>query len=244
MKLKFPKNYENQIIQGDCLKLMSAIPDKAVDLVLTDPPYGVRKKEEWDEEKHFKNTIDPWLNECLRVSKTVIWFCAGKMMPLILKNREDIFHRLLIWNKPPGSQYAGAMHSNIWYSIEPILVFGEHLPKDKNKCYGYACFDSRTVPSKAYNHPTSKPLQLMEKLVYFYSNEGDLILDPFSGSGSTAVAAKTQKRRYIGLELSEEHCKESRERLKTCVVRNTLKDALNKKKKQLVKNTLDWEKSD
>jgi len=193
---------ENGVLYcGDCLEIMKLMPDKSVDLVLTDPPYGVRKKEVWDKREYFLKNLDNWLSECLRLSKTIIWFTAGSVLPYVLRNREEVFHRLLIWNKPPGSQLAGAMHSNIWYSMEPILVFGEAPTTNKQKKYGFAVFDYPTVPSALYNHPTTKPLGLIEELLYFYSQENNLVLDPFLGSGTTAVACERLGRKWIGIEI-------------------------------------------
>lgn len=127
------------------------------------------------------------------------------MIPYILKNREDQFARLLIWNKPKGTQFAGASNNNIWYSMEPILVFGTNGGINKNKDYGFSVFDYRTIPFAEYNHPTVKPLDLMRKLIYFYSNENDIILDPFMGTGTTIIASHQLKRRYIGIEKDKEH---------------------------------------
>lgn len=203
----------NQIVCGDCLEIMADWPDNCVDLVLTDPPYGVRKKEDWDAWEYFINNLNYWLDGCLFLSPRTIWFCADKMMPYVLYSREDVFHRLLIWNKPKGSQFAGAMHDNIWYSLEPILVFGEPMPLDKNKGYSYATFDYRTIEKKRFGHPTTKPLGLMVKLIEFYSNPNDLILDPFCGSGTTCVAAKLLGRNYIGIDISSDYCQIARQRL-------------------------------
>lgn len=199
-----------ELFNGDCINILKNLEDKSIDLICTDPPYGVRKgkndgSEIWDDRKHFFKTIDNWLKECLRVSKTTIWFCADKMLPYILKGRENVFHRILFWNKPAGSQFAGAMHSNIWYSIEPILVFGEVPKTNKTKRYGFANFSYRTVPHKEFGHPTTKPLELMKDLIYFYSNEGDLVCDPFMGSGTTGVACKELGRNFIGVELDEQY---------------------------------------
>ena len=116
----------NVVICGDCLPIMSDMPDKCVDLIVTDPPYGVRKEEEWDNKEHFIECVNEWLSECRRISPLVIWFCAGAMIPEILKHRDDFF-RLLIWNKPDGSQYAGASNNNIWYSSEPILLLVKRM---------------------------------------------------------------------------------------------------------------------
>lgn len=116
---------------ADCLDILPKIPAGVIDLVLTDPPYGVRKTEEWDAKSYFEENINDWLRACLSCAPRMIWFCAGKMLPQILENRRADFFRLLIWNKPAGSQYNGASHNNLWYSIEPICLFGQ--PEDWNK---------------------------------------------------------------------------------------------------------------
>ena len=212
--------YINKIIQGDCIEVMKGIPDKSVDLIITDPPYGVRKKEEWDNKNDFIENINLWFKEFFRISRYgVIIFCADKMIPYLIEGREKEYQRILIWNKPPGSQFAGACNNRLWYSIEPILIFSqnyEELKKNyENDCgYTYQFFDMRTIPFKQYGHPTTKPVPLMEWLILHFSKKGQIILDPFIGSGTTAVACKETNRNYIGIELNEEYCKIARRRIK------------------------------
>ncbi len=203
------------LLEGECLEVMKKLPDESIDLVLTDPPYGVRKKEFWDSKRIFLERVNKWISSCYKLTRnTVIWFSSDKRLPYILKENEKKFHRILVWNKPIGSQFSGAMHTNIWYSVEFILVFTKKIRKtNKKKRYGYSCFNYRTVPEKKYNHPTTKPLELIEDLIYFYSDEEDLILDPFLGSGTTAVACERLNRRWIGIEINPEYCKIARERI-------------------------------
>ena len=116
-----------------------------------------------DARELFLTKIKLWLDECLRVSKSgVIWFCASSMLPHILPGYEEYFQRLLIWDKPPGSQFAGAMHNKLWYSMEPILVFDKNnlTKKGKNSPYSYSTFQARTIAKKKYGHPTTKPLPI------------------------------------------------------------------------------------
>ena len=72
------------------------------------------------------------------------------------------------------------------------------------------------------NHSTQKPLKLIERLVIASSNEGDIILDPFLGSGSTAIASKKLNRKFIGIEVDKEYCKFAEERLKKELAQKTL----------------------
>ena len=215
---KKPYYSENgiEIYCGDCREVMGSIPDKYIDSVISDPPYGVRKQEEWDDKNLFVESIDEWLSHCRRIAKAgIVWFCADKMIPYILRNNSDIFHRILFWDKPPGSQYNGAAHNNLWYSMEPILVFdmGEITEKGKKAPFGYSSFQHCTIPSARFGHPTTKPLPLMEWLIEHYSDCGDLVLDPFMGSGTTLRAAKNMGRRAIGIELEEKYCEIAAKRL-------------------------------
>ena len=213
---------QNEILTGDCLEIMQDMADNSVDLVLTDPPYGVRKTEAWDARELFLTRIKLWLNECLRVSKTgVVWFCASSMLPHILPGYEEYFQRLLIWDKPPGSQFAGAMHNKLWYSMEPILVFDKNnlTKKGKEAPYSYSTFQARTIPKKKYGHPTTKPLELISWLIEHYSDEGDVILDPFLGSGTTAVAALNTGRFFIGIEQEPEHVQTAKNRVQEAILK-------------------------
>jgi len=187
----------------------------SVPIIATDPPYGVRteKEFEWDAEADFKKNIRGWLYECLRVAEyTVIWHCAGKMLPFIFEDKmlRKKFHRLHFWEKPSGSQYNGASHNNIWYNIEPILVFSNNVEAttanySKDVSYAYDNLSYPTVAKSKYGHPTTKPLGEIVDLVLHYSKEGQTVLDPFAGSGTLAEACIKTKRKYICIEQDDTH---------------------------------------
>jgi DNA modification methylase len=181
-------------------------------IVITDPPFGVRKDEEWDDKELFKTKIKVWLDECLRVTDhTVIWFCASKMMPYIMRHiPPEYFHRMHYWRKPKGTQFAGASHNKIWYSIEPILVFTKDKDKtihnfDEDAEWNYDDLEYDTIARKVWNHQTTKPVGLINQLVQHYSKAGDTILDPFGGSGTLAEVAIKTNRKYIIIEQDENH---------------------------------------
>ena len=199
---------------------MKGIPDKSVDLVVTDPPYGKRKDIEWDNKDDFIKNIDLWFNEFFRISKYgIIIFCAGSMIPYLIKNREKEYQRILIWNKPLGSQFNGACNNRLWYSIEPILIFSQNYEELKKNyeedCeHAYQFFDMRTIPFKRYKHPTTKAVPLIEWLILHYSKKGQIICDPFLGSGTTAVACKETGRKYIGIDKDSKYCEIARRRIR------------------------------
>ena len=123
----------------------------------------------------------------------------------------ELFHRIHIWNKPAGTQFAGASHNNVWYSIEPILVFTKDkqltISYGKDEPFNYDILEYRTIAKKKWNHVSSKPVELMATLIQHYSTEGELVFDGFGGSGSTAEAAIKTKRRYITVEKDPDHYK-------------------------------------
>lgn len=203
------------LYKGDTNYILPKFEKDSVDAVITDPPYGIRKKDKWDDKNIFIKNIDNWIDLNYNITKgVVVWFCADIMLPHILVKHENKFHRLLIWNKPPGSQYSGACKSNIWYSSEFMVVLGKSIPKtNRHNYYGYSTFNYRTVPFKKFNHHTAKPIELMRDLVYFYSREGNIVFDPFSGTGTTLLACEEQGRKWIGIEEDEGHCKTTINRL-------------------------------
>ena len=207
------------IYHADCRDILPLIPDKSIDLVLTDPPYGVRK-DDWDDKLEFVYFVQEWIQKLTLLAPIIIWFTSSKHLPQMLQGRND-FHRLLIWNKPPGTQYAGSSHNNIWYSFEPILVFGNEktiIKKGGDSPYSYAVFNASTTPERNFNHPTSKPESLINWLVQHYSDKDDIILDPFLGSGTTCYCAKKLNRYSIGIEIEEKYCEIAANRCRQMVM--------------------------
>jgi site-specific DNA-methyltransferase (adenine-specific) len=187
------------------MDILKQLPDKCIDLVLTDPPYGINisnnigrrkgdkhsdyKKCDWDNEAPKKEVF----KEIMRVSKNQI-----------------------IW---------GANHfiNNIPFNSSCWLVWDKLFSEDVSFASCELAYTSFTSVVKRYRlssqqgierfHPTQKPLKLFEMILRDYSNENDLILDCFSGSGTTAVACHNLNRRFICIEKDEDYYKASVERL-------------------------------
>jgi DNA modification methylase len=210
----------NQIYNGDCLEIMKELPDKSIDLLLTDIPYdgvtrrsnGLRNLDKKDADI-FNINMDNMLCEFRRITKGSIYiFCAWWQISEIvldLKNN-GLSTRLCIWEKTNPSP----MNGDVIYlsGIEPFIygkfpkaVFNEHC---RNTVFKYPSGKSKI-------HPTQKNLNLFKELITISSNENDLILDPFLGSGTTALAAKQLNRNYIGIELSKEYCTIAYNRIKS-----------------------------
>lgn len=189
----------NEVVCGDCEKGMAMIPDKAIDLVLTDPPYRNENQPTKDMRKNGgMNNFGEKLNniqyeEMLRTSKEQIIWGAN--------NFECIpsFKGFLIWEKGIPFDFTMSMCELASVS-EGILTIAK-------------MFKHRISGSEFRQHPTQKPLELMRWILENYSKEGDLICDPFMGSWTTARACKDLGRDFIGFEISEEYCAIGEKRL-------------------------------
>jgi DNA modification methylase len=194
---------ENTIICGDCLDIMRDMPDNSVDLVLTDPPYGIGEKwvggkgNGWgqtDNEKLVRNRWDnkpPSQDTLLHVQRvgqnSIIWGGNYFMLPPS--------RCWLLWVKPERG-FTLAEAEMAWTSFDKIVRVKE-MPRHIKDRY----------------HPTQKPYSLIEWCIENYSKPNALIFDPFCGSGTTCVAAKRLGRRYIGIDISPEYCDIARKRL-------------------------------
>ena len=170
---------------GDCLELMKDIPDKSIDLVLTDPPYAVDYAE-WDV---FNNE---WFVEAMRIGKTLAFTSGHKCM---YKYPEP---NCIIALVRPGSiqlQKKGGGFSH-W---EPVLVYGDKLPNvDMKIIHAQTDFSNE-------GHPCSKGLDGFVWLCEKLSKEGDTILDCFLGSGTTLQACRKTGRNGIGFEINPDY---------------------------------------
>ena len=211
----------NEILLGDAYELIKEISDKSVDMVYTDIPYlyvyggdcGTSKiggdvMKMRDALKEISDGIDHSIfNEFIRVCKKTnifIW-CSRLQMRDILNFFAKYNYTLLVWTK---NNPLPACNQSYLNDIEICLHFREPGVKLND---GYELkskwFNSSTNKGdkEKYSHPTIKPLALVERHILHASQPGDIILDPFIGSGTTAVAAMKNGRRYIGFEKNEEY---------------------------------------
>ena len=192
-----------RIYNEDCMETMERMDDDSVDLVLTDPPYGVDfdydkyddGKEEWES---LISSVLPKLID--KSSMVLMQSCSINKMEWIYNNYPPDW--LICWYKgsPGTSAFIGF---NDW---EPILVYGKN--STDNHDYFYA------KPRDDNKHPCPKSINWAEKLISDHTEEDDLVYDPFIGSGTTAVACEKLNRKWIGSEISEEYCEIARDRIK------------------------------
>lgn len=222
----------NTIVLGDSYKLIKEIPDKSIDLIYTDIPYlygsgGTSKGSELSKRIQKIRTQDladisdgidySILDEFVRIMKKMncfIW--CSKLQILDIMNyfaSRGNNYEILVWCKtnPTPATY------NTWLpDIEYCLYFREK---------GVVLNDGYDLKSKwfvkpinkadkdKYNHPTIKPLELVKKHIEHATQKGDIVLDCFSGSGTTCVACKELNRNFIGIEINKEYWQISQDRL-------------------------------
>ena len=202
-----------KLYQGDCLEVMDELikADVKVDMILTDPPYGIDLTPQRENGK-FKNTkvindnnlcwLPKFVNQIYALTKnTAIIFCAWQNIDKFKIELEKKFtiKNILVWNK----DWFG-MGNNYRPNYELILLCCKTniTTKSKNKSN---ILTYRRIPPQKLKHSCEKPVGLLEDLIYELTDENDIVLDSFMGSGSTGVACLNTNRRFIGIELDEKY---------------------------------------
>lgn len=209
-----------RLMHGDCLERMKEIPDGSVDLVLTDPPYGMSFQSHRRKDLYSKIDNDDdldWLgrffDECNRVLKndTAIYaFCSWHNVDVFKREFEKRFKlkNILVWVK--NNHGSGDLKGSYAPRHEFILYGHKGRRILEEKRYDDVLFFDKTGN---HHHPTEKPVDLLELLVKNSSLEGEAVLDPFMGSGSTGVACVNTGRDFIGIELDDGYFEIARKRI-------------------------------
>jgi site-specific DNA-methyltransferase (adenine-specific) len=200
MTTGLPKPYYERdgivIYCADCRDVLPLLPAGSVDLVLTDPPYGVEfRGQDWD-----RDVPEAALQLPNMYPRVAI------IMGTVTAYQFPTPKWVACWERPASNSRSKVGGFSHW---SPILLYGD--------CKMSVDFRSWHAIANAYppgfGHPSPKPERLMLWLVSELSNPGDLILDPFMGSGTTLVAAKQLGRRAIGIEIEERYCEIAVKRL-------------------------------
>lgn len=215
----------NKIYNKDCISWIKDVPDNAIDLVIIDSPYKIRKKthevnslaiavKKYNLELQRDNLIDEYdksiLKELIRVMKKIniyIW-CNGEQVPFYIDyfvNKNKCKMDILVWNKTN----AMPLYNNKYMTDKEYCLYFRKGGYCNPSCYK----DAKTVfylpinqkDKKKWIHPTIKPLSIIRALIRNSSKENDVVLDCFLGSGTTAVACILENRKYIGVELNKKY---------------------------------------
>lgn len=216
----------DKIYNLDCLKGLKQLPDKSIDLIMTDPPYLIKSTRAGGHSR-LTYSIQP-VNNLIKENAL-----DGGMNPAILPELTRVMKKIncYIWcNKAQIPDYlnyfVGELGCSfdiiIWHKTNPPPTCHNKYLSDKEYCLyfrkgGYCQPTSyetaktvfhqpiNVLDKKAYNHPTIKPLNIVKTLIANSSKPGEIVLDPFLGSGTTAVACMELERKYIGYEINKEY---------------------------------------
>lgn len=237
---KMIDSFINQLIVGDVLEVLPKIPSASVQLVCTDPPYNLGKnygktvdKKDWDEYERFTRQ---WLDECQRILRSdgsIYVFMGVRFVSkqfLIMEEMGFLFNGWITWHYTQGTGRTigfSPRHEDILYftksanytfNLDEVRIPQKYY-RGRNNMEGANPGDVWKFSHVHYSnperedHPTQKPEALIERILRASSNEYDIVLDPFVGSGTTARVAQVLNRRYIGIDINPEYVAMSRKRL-------------------------------
>ena len=222
---------KNEIFLDDCFNFLKKIPSSSIDLIAIDPPYEINyERLEWDKKGNFswktlceqyyrilkkegnliifqgwsnvcntklifdsKFTMQNWIiydrikgrgakSNLISTREDILWYTKTKKIYTFNKTSSTILKKTGgTIGKKNGNKYRGL--SNVWTDISPIVPWS----------------------SEREEHPTQKPLVLLERIVKVFSNENDVVLDTFCGCGTTCIASKKLNRNYIGIEKEKKY---------------------------------------
>lgn len=216
---------------GDCVELLDSVPDSSIDMVLTDPPYNISKENNlhtmgrsgidfgyWDKGFDLFSYIEPLFRVCKKGANVVI-FNDWKNIGEIAKYAESIgfeIKDMIRWRKSNpmprnrDRRFVVDYETAIWL-VKPGCKWAFNRASEAYDRPEY-CGPAPSGREKV-NHPTQKPVWLMEGLIDNLSNKGDVVLDIFMGSGSTGVACMNKERNFIGFEMDIGYFKIAKERM-------------------------------
>jgi site-specific DNA-methyltransferase (adenine-specific) len=229
------------LIHGDCLEEMKSIPDKSVDMILCDLPYGTTACK-WDVVIPF---IPLWeqYKRIIKDNGAIVLFGSEPFSSHLRMSNLKMYKYDWIWEKGYSTNYGNAYkmpmknvellsvfaRSSTKYFPQGLISHNKENRRGKNQeTFGknglktlkyvqkHTNFPKQIISTKkevSRFHPTQKPVSLLEYLIKTYTNEGELVLDNCMGSGSTGVAAKNLNRRFIGIEKEEKYFKIAQERI-------------------------------
>ena len=222
---------ENKIFCSDYLEFIKMIPDKCIDNFICDPPYGTnddRGKTIKRGNNHTSFNVIKWdkqvpldyFQELYRVMKEDTWgviFTDNMFISHLWEKIEENglkCRNTFYWIK---NNKAPTPRANFKSNVETAIIFTKGLTNKKWKGGGNQnnyIIMSFVCGREKVNHPTQKPINLMKHFIKLFTNEGDIVLDIFLGSGASAIAAKHLGRRYIGCDINKEYCIGAENRLK------------------------------
>jgi modification methylase len=247
--MTYPNDFINKIVCGDILKVIKHIPNKSIDLVVTSPPYNLKNSTgngmkdgrggKWANaalQKGYTNHNDcmphddyvKWQRKCLkemmRVLKedgAIFYNHKWRVQNGLLQDRSDIVsgfpvRQIIIWRRKGGLNFNPGYFLPT-YEVIYLIANPKFKLAPKANAYGDVWEFTQEMKNE---HPAAFPVDLIVQIIS--STTAHIVLDPFMGSGTTAVAARALKRDYIGIELSPQYCEMAEQRLKNKWIRRKI----------------------
>ena len=235
---------EIKLYNGDCLELMKEIPDKSIDMIFADLPYGTTRNK-WDEVLPF-NALWKEYERIIKDNGAIVLHSQQPFTSKLIMSNSKIYKYSWVWSKSQVSGFLNAKkqplreHEDICVFYKKQCTYNPQMTKGKMQLKNtggdssnYNKFEARPHYSDEYypktildfplrrfkgGHPTQKPVELAEYLIKTYTNEGETVLDNCMGSGTTGVACLNTKRNFIGMELNETYFNVAKERIEKAMV--------------------------
>ncbi|MGN0565677.1 MAG: DNA-methyltransferase [Ruminiclostridium sp.] len=241
MEIKVNEIDKKLLVNSDCFSVLKNLPDKSVDLILTDPPYNLAKYStgnmSFDWRSDINNDVAEWdlvelkptdlaeeFKRILSPKGNIFIFCSYNLIGEYHKAFDPIFDtfQFMVWHKT--NPVPNFRKSSFLNSCELIVscwnkghTWNFTNQKDMhNFIESGICMGKERIKDKNGKnlHPTQKPVSVLKKIIEIASNQNDIVLDCFNGVGSTGEAALSLNRRYIGIEIDKQYFDATAERLK------------------------------
>ena len=229
-----------KLLKGDCLELMKTIPDKSIDMILCDLPYGTTRNK-WDSVIPLDKLWEQY-SRIIKDNGAIVLFSQMPFTAELVHSNLNLFKYEWIWQKENGTGFLNAkkmplkIHENIEIFYKKTPTYNPQMRKGfkpysqmsgrGSSNYGeqirvQTINDGERYPidiiefkrDKEKLHPTQKPIELLEYLIKTYTNENETVLDNCMGSGSTGIACLNTNRNFIGIELDDGYFKIAQERI-------------------------------
>ena len=232
-----------QLYKGDCLELMKSIPDKSIDAIITDPPYGTTACK-WDSVIPFEPMWEQ-LNRIIKPNGAIVLFGSEPFSSALRMSNIKNYKYDWVWSKNTYTNFyfvkkqPAKKHEviSVFYKKQPLynpqMEIGKPYVDKRHKKERHTELFKKSLSKKDINnkgirypssiqnfknggkkvHPTQKPVLLMEYLIKTYTNENETVLDFTMGSGSTGVAAKNLNRNFIGIEQDDNYFNIAKDRI-------------------------------
>lgn len=208
-------------INGDCLYQLKHMPSNYVDMILTDPPYGInyqsngrknKMRRILNDDNDFRFLVYDEFERVMKDDSTCCVFCSWKNFSKDYEYLSNIFKVLnvIVWHKPGGG--FGDLKHTLLTDYELCIVCAKGNPTIYSKRNG-SVISVKKVNHGLMKHPTEKPVDLYRYIIQTWTKKGDIVLDCFAGSFVNAIACIKTERKYICIELDKTYYKQGVKRI-------------------------------